>query len=36
VLLLDEFDALAKRRDDQSEVGELKRIVNVLLKELEE
>lgn len=35
VLLLDEFDALAKRRDDQSEVGELKRIVNVLLKELE-
>ena len=36
VLLLDEFDAIAKRRDDDSEVGELKRIVNVLLKELEE
>lgn len=36
VLLLDEFDALAKRRDDHSEVGELKRIVNVLLKELED
>lgn len=35
VLLLDEFDAIAKRRDDQSDVGELKRIVNVLLKELE-
>ncbi len=35
VLLLDEFDAIAKRRDDVSEVGELKRIVNVLLKELE-
>jgi len=36
VLLLDEFDAIAKRRDDSSEVGELKRIVNVLLKELED
>jgi AAA+ superfamily predicted ATPase len=36
VLLLDEFDAIAKRRDDQSELGELKRIVSVLLKELEE
>lgn len=36
VLLLDEFDAIAKRRDDASELGELKRIVNVLLKELEE
>ena len=36
VLLLDEFDAIAKRRDDVSELGELKRIVNVLLKELEE
>ena len=34
VLLLDEFDALAKRRDDQSDVGELKRLVNVLLLEL--
>lgn len=36
LLLLDEFDAIAKRRDDNSEVGELKRIVNVLLKELED
>jgi SpoVK/Ycf46/Vps4 family AAA+-type ATPase len=36
VLLLDEFDAIGKRRDDVTEVGELKRIVNVLLKELEE
>ncbi len=35
VLLLDEFDAVAKRRDDESDLGELKRIVNVLLKELE-
>lgn len=35
-LLLDEFDAIAKRRDDSTELGELKRIVNVLLKELEE
>ncbi|MCB1215950.1 ATP-binding protein [bacterium] len=36
LLLLDEFDAIAKRRDDSSELGELKRIVNVLLKELED
>jgi len=36
LLLLDEFDAVAKRRDDATEVGELKRIVNVLLKELED
>lgn len=36
VLLLDEFDAIAKRRDDSSDLGELKRIVNVLLKELED
>lgn len=36
VLLLDEFDAIGKRRDDATEIGELKRIVNVLLKELED
>lgn len=36
VLFLDEFDAIAKSRSDEKEVGELKRIVNVLLKELEE
>lgn len=35
VLLLDEFDALAKARDDDSDVGELKRVVNVLLVELD-
>lgn len=36
LLLLDEFDAIAKKRDDMSDLGELKRIVNVLLKELED
>lgn len=36
LLLLDEFDSIAKKRDDASDVGELKRIVNVLLKELED
>jgi SpoVK/Ycf46/Vps4 family AAA+-type ATPase len=36
LLLLDEFDAIGKRRDDVTEIGELRRIVNVLLKELEE
>lgn len=35
VLLLDEFDALAKRRDDDADIGELKRIVNVILVELD-
>lgn len=35
VMLLDEFDAIGKRRDDPADVGELKRIVNVLLLELE-
>lgn len=35
VMLLDEFDALAKRRDDDADVGELKRIVNVILIELD-
>jgi len=32
VLFLDEFDALGKRRDDDQDVGELKRVVNVLLQ----
>ena len=36
VLLLDEFDAIAKRRDDDSDVGELKRLVNVLLQEIDD
>lgn len=35
ILFLDEIDAIAKRRDDASDLGELKRLVNVLLKELE-
>lgn len=35
VLFLDEFDALAKRRDDESDIGELKRLVNVILVELD-
>jgi AAA ATPase central domain protein len=35
VLLVDEFDAIAKRRDDDSDIGELKRIVNVILVELD-
>lgn len=36
VLLLDELDAIAKRRDDATEVGELKRLVTVLLQEIDE
>jgi SpoVK/Ycf46/Vps4 family AAA+-type ATPase len=36
VLLLDEFDAIAKRRDDGSDVGELKRLVNVLLQAVDD
>jgi len=35
VLLLDEFDAIAKKRDDSTDLGEIKRVVNVLLMELE-
>ena len=35
VLLLDEFDTIAKKRDDSSEIGELKRLVNVLLQEID-
>jgi SpoVK/Ycf46/Vps4 family AAA+-type ATPase len=35
VFLLDEFDAIAKRRDDLVEVGELKRLVTVLLQEID-
>lgn len=35
VLLLDEFDALAKVRDDPQEVGEIKRVVNTLLQNLD-
>lgn len=36
VLFLDELDALAKRRDDDADVGELKRLVTVLLQQLDE
>jgi SpoVK/Ycf46/Vps4 family AAA+-type ATPase len=35
ILLLDEFDAVAKRRDDSTEIGELKRLVTVLLQEID-
>ncbi|WP_291308147.1 MULTISPECIES: ATP-binding protein [unclassified Devosia] len=35
VLLLDEFDSLAKLRDDPQEVGEIKRVVNALLQNLD-
>lgn len=35
VFFLDEFDAIAKRRDDAVEVGELKRLVTVLLQEID-
>lgn len=36
VLLLDEFDAIAKKRDDATDVGELKRLVTVLLQAIDE
>ena len=32
ILLLDEFDAVGKARDDPREVGEIKRVVNTLLQ----
>lgn len=35
VLLLDEFDAIAKIRDDSNEVGEIKRVVNAVLQNLD-
>jgi len=35
VLFLDEFDAIAKARDDSQEVGEIKRVVNTLLQSLD-
>ena len=35
VLLLDELDSIGKRRDDDADVGELKRLVNVLLQQLD-
>jgi SpoVK/Ycf46/Vps4 family AAA+-type ATPase len=36
VLLLDELDAIAKRRDDRGEIGELKRLVTVLLQQIDD
>lgn len=36
VLLLDEIDAIAKRRGDEGDVGELKRLVTVILQEVDE
>ena len=35
VFFLDEIDAVAKRRDDESDIGELKRLVTVLLQEID-
>jgi len=36
ILLLDEIDAIAKRRGDDSDIGELKRLVTVMLQEVDE
>ncbi len=35
ILFLDEFDAIAKLRDDSKELGELKRVVNSLLQNID-
>lgn len=36
VLFLDEVDSIAKRRSDESDVGELKRLVTIMLQELDD
>jgi MoxR-like ATPase len=36
ILLLDEIDAIAKRRSDDADIGELKRLVTVILQEVDE
>lgn len=36
VLLLDEIDAIAKRRNDDHDIGELKRVVTVLLQQIDD
>lgn len=36
VLLLDELDSIAKHRNDETEVGELKRLVTVLIQEIDD
>lgn len=35
ILFLDEFDVVAKRRDDANELGELKRVVNSLIQNID-
>lgn len=35
ILFLDEFDVIAKMRDDKNELGELKRVVNSLLQNID-
>jgi SpoVK/Ycf46/Vps4 family AAA+-type ATPase len=35
ILLLDEIDSIAKRRSDESDIGELKRLVTVILQEVD-
>lgn len=35
VLFLDEFDVVAKRRNDENELGELKRVVNSLIQNID-
>lgn len=35
ILFLDEFDAIAKARDDKQELGELKRVINSLLQNID-
>lgn len=35
ILFLDEFDAVAKMRDDEHELGELKRVVNSLIQNID-
>lgn len=36
ILLLDEIDAVAKRRSDNTDVGELKRLVTIILQEVDQ
>lgn len=36
ILLLDEFDAIAKVRDDPHEIGEIKRVVNAILQNIDQ
>lgn len=36
ILFLDEFDVIAKLRDDKNDLGELKRVVNSLLQNIDE